>query len=299
VSTAMSLLAGYPQRTVHLAYAWATLAVALAVDARLDARACAGAAARVGGALALGAMLAAVQMLPALELSGLGVRAPAELAEEAMFALTSTLTPALMTLRFRAIMGGTLSFGVAALAMIPAALAAPRRRAVAVWAVALTVVTALFALGDFTPAFALYRVLPALAWFRDPSRILALTEFGVAVAAAFGLEAIVGRRDRAPSRVAIALGAIGLATIVWLAGDGWAPTDAWTEIRVRAAVAAGALALAVAGMRVPRAMATTALVGLVLFEASTTPWAGFRRRWNFQRRRTWRRKLRSGHSEGT
>jgi hypothetical protein len=42
---------------------------------------------------------------------------------------------------------------VAVLALVPAAFAARRRRAIAWWALGLAVVTVLFALGELTPAF--------------------------------------------------------------------------------------------------------------------------------------------------
>src|SRR4029077_17328124 len=131
------------------------------------------------------------QMLPAVELTRLAVRAPRELAERVMWPSGSaTFTPAMIPLRFGAIAGSPFSFGVGVLALVPVALATRRRRVIAWWAVALAVVTALFGLGETTPAFALYRLLPGLLWFRNPSRILDVTEFGVAIATAFGVEAI-------------------------------------------------------------------------------------------------------------
>ena len=222
-ATAMSLLAGYPQPTVYLVYAWATLTLALAIDARVDRRGLVAAGLGFGAAVALGAMVAGVQMLPAAELTRLGVRTPDDLAERAMFPMSATFTPALLPLRFGAIVGKPLSFGVAVLALFAVALVARRRRAVAWWAVGFSVVTVLFALGDLTPAFSVYRVLPGLMWFRNPHRILAVTEFSVAIAAACGLDAIVGAGTGARSRAAALCGAIAAGGIVWLAAAGWAP----------------------------------------------------------------------------
>jgi hypothetical protein len=269
VATAMSLLAGYPQPTTYVVYTWATLLVALAVDARLGPRDAGRAALWFALAIGLGALLAGAQMLPAAELARLGVRAPHDLVERTMFPATATLSPALIPLRFGAIVGHPFSFGFAALALAATALAAPRRRVIAGWALGVAVLTALIALGDLTPAFAIYRALPGLLWFRNPARIVCITEFGVAIAAAFGIDALVGSRDRIGTRGATAVAAVAAAGLAWLASAGWAPADQWSAVAARATVVLVAVAAAALGSLPARTAATLALVGLVLFETST------------------------------
>jgi hypothetical protein len=271
VATGMSLLAGYPQPTVYAVYTWATLWVALVLDARPDRRTLVRSAVGFSAAVALGALLAGVQLLPAVELTRLATRAPQELEERAMFPISATFTPALIPLRFGAIVGMPSSWGVAALALVPAALFAARRRAIAWWAVALAAVTALVAIGDLTPLYAVYRRLPALSWFRIPSRLLTVTELGVALAAAFGLDAIAGTPASRRSRAAAAVAVLAAGGLVWLARGGWAPADASLTVVVRALALAGAAAVAVVGGASARRAGLVALVGLVLVETSTLP----------------------------
>jgi hypothetical protein len=275
-ATGMSLLAGYPQPTVYAVYTWATLWAALVLDARPDRRMLVRAGLGFAVAVGLGALVAAVQLLPAVELTRLATRAPRELEERAMFPISAAFTPALIPLRFGAIVGTPSSWGVAVLALVPAALFATRRRVVAWWAVAFAIATALAALGDLTPAFAAYKRLPGLGWFRNPSRLLTVTELGVALAAAFGLDAIVGPSTARRRRIAAVVAVLGAAGLVRLANDGWAPADAFSTVVARAGAVAVAAALAVMARPAARRAGLVALTGLALVEMSTMPWGKLR-----------------------
>jgi hypothetical protein len=275
VATGMSLLAGYPQPTTYAVYAWAALWVVLALEARRQPRTIVRSGLAFAAAIGLGLLLAGIQLLPAAELTRLAVRAPQGLEDRVMFPGSAAFTPAAIPLRFGAILGMSTSWGVAVLALAPAALVGSRRRAVGWWAVALAVVTACWALGELTPLFAIYRALPGLTWFRDPARIITLTEFGVALAAAFGLEAIVDARARGAGVAALVV-ALATAGIVRLASDGFAPAAAMPAILARAGIVMAAVALAAIGGRAARAPAAVVLAGLVLFETSTMPWGKLR-----------------------
>jgi hypothetical protein len=275
-ATAMSFLAGYPQPTVYAVYAWATLVVALVLDARPDRRTLCHVALGFAAGIALGALLAAVQLFPAVELTRIATRAPRELEERAMFPISASFTPALIPLRFGAIAGMPSSWGVVALALGPAALLAARRRAVAWWALALAIATALVTLGDLTPLFAIYRRLPALGWFRIPSRLLTVTELGVALAAAFGLDAVAGAAGGPRARAAAAVAALAAGGVVWLALHGWAPSDTLPAVLWCAGAVTVAAGMASLGGPIAGRASLVALVGLGLAEIWTMPWVKYR-----------------------
>jgi hypothetical protein len=226
-ATGLSFLAGYPQPTVYIVYTWGSLFMALLIHERPSL---AGFATRVGAlatALSLGGLFAAVQMLPALELMRSGTRATEGLTDLTMQAWTTSATPILLR---HTIAGTPFALGLIALALAPAAVLAPGRRVIGAWALAVTALSAAWARGRLTPLFDLYLALPALRLFRDPGRLLFVTDFAVAIAAALGLSAVVGRPDPDPSqaqgwrRIApIALVALALAAVLELVRRGWAP----------------------------------------------------------------------------
>src|SRR5262249_4252836 len=74
VATGMSLLGGYPQPTVYTVYTWATLWVALVVDARPDRRTLVRSGAAIAAAVVVGALVAGVQLVPGFELTQLATR---------------------------------------------------------------------------------------------------------------------------------------------------------------------------------------------------------------------------------
>jgi hypothetical protein len=179
-ATAMSILAGYPQTTVYTVYAWGSLFVALLVHERPSARGVAVRAAACAAALVLGSAIAAVQLLPALELASVGTRSAA-LADRTMF--PTAFNPGL-TRMWQTFADSPSAFGLLVLALVPAALLAPDRRAIGVWAIVVTIVGGAWALGRATPLFDLYLALPGLRLFRLPFRVFFVPDFAIAIAAA-------------------------------------------------------------------------------------------------------------------
>jgi hypothetical protein len=190
--TALGWLAGYPQITVYVLYAWATLLVVLLGAARAAPGRWLAAGTWAAGAVVLGTLVAAVQLLPARELAQVGARATEELARPYMFPM-GNMGPGLL----RAILADrSPSLSALGVALVAAAVVAPRGRAVALWALVVGALATAFAMGGRTPLFRLYLALPLVDWFRIPARILFLTDFCLAVAAAVGLHAL-GARCRA------------------------------------------------------------------------------------------------------
>jgi len=233
-ATAMSFLAGYPQPTVYIVYAWGTLFVALLIHERPTVRDVAARSAGFAAALTLGAMVAAVQLLPALELMTSGTRAAEGLTDRTMFPVAPWVTPATSVLWRQTIAGTPYALGVMALALVPAAMLAPGRHVIGWWALGVTALSAAWALGRLTPLFDVYLALPALRLFRNPGRLLIVTDFAVAVAAALGLSAVIGRArpDASPAGrrnhvLPIVLTALALAAVMELVRRGWAPGGGW------------------------------------------------------------------------
>jgi len=202
-ATALSCLAGYPQSTVFLGYAWTSLLMALLIGRRASPTRWASSGAIFAGALALGALVALVALLPALELSRAGARTTKTLPVAQMFPMGN---PSVAILR-DALSGRSNSFGVVGLSLLPAALLARRHRLIAVWALVLGGLAFLLALGPVTPVFELYLRLPALGWFRGPYRLLVVADFCFAILAAAGLAGITAAFEAA--RHASASGARG------------------------------------------------------------------------------------------
>ena len=115
--------------------------------------------------------------------------------------------------------GGTAGFTLLGWALAPFSLAARRHWPVVGWCLVLGGLTLLFAGGPRYPTFALYRVLPLLAWFHDPQRILLLSGFAFALLVGIGADVLLGwvragesrrRAGRAPL-LSHALGALVVA----------------------------------------------------------------------------------------
>lgn len=184
---AASILAGYPQASVYCVYAWGALFLMLLVGERPAAR---DGALRFGGfvgAMAMGALLAGVQLGPTFELASEGTRSLTSLAPGRFVAY---LAP-------RAFVRP--GWGLAAVALFPVALLARRQRTLAVAAIVLCVSTLLFSWGPSSPAYRLYRALPLLDAFRFPHRIVFVTDFFFALTAAIGLDALLDSFTRRAS----------------------------------------------------------------------------------------------------
>ena len=189
-STALSFLAGYPQPTVYFLYTWGSLLIASLLGSHAGLTRWVASLSAFAGGVGLGVLGAGIQLVPALDLVRNGVHTG--LSPEAM----APFSPAVGVLR-SAVAGGPFSWGVAALVLGVLACFSRRHRTLGWWAVAMTVTTVVFALGRLTPFFEVYRHLPFLGSFRFPDRVLGVTDFVFAIAAAVGLDTI-RERWRAP-----------------------------------------------------------------------------------------------------
>jgi hypothetical protein len=283
LAAGMSALAGFPQATAYSGYLWAGLLVGLLLARRAPLHRWAVGGAAAAGGIALGAALAAIELLPAVELARLGTRSLEPLATHVMLsmgyepkfwsALDATLHPAGIA------KAPLLSVGAVVLALLPCALLAARHRGLALVALALGVTGVLFAMGPATPLFEVYRALPLLSSFRFPSRILFTTDFCFALVAGTGLDAVVravarpagppvrprrGRwRAQLPLWIACAI-AVALAILLAFLGN------------PRSALAAGLVAtvtLVAAVLQPPAAAVGGAVAALALLELlSSFPW---------------------------
>ena len=173
-------------------------------------------------------LLCGIQLLPALEFSGLVYRA--NMRSYAVASGLSLPPTNLMTLLFPSLKGSAVDSSYwgpgnfwelcAYAGLVPLALAAAsavlcrdRRNA---FFLVLIGFSLLFAMGPATPLFPLlYRFVPGISLFRCPSRMLALHAFAVAIAAGYGFSAL--RRGGAGARRAAAAAA---AAFLLLLGAG-------------------------------------------------------------------------------
>src|SRR5262249_4206770 len=147
--TAMSWLAGAPQPTVFLVYAWGALLLARLTGADARGRRLRAIADFATG-LGLGTVAGMVTLLPARALAAIGTREAHGLEVARMFPFGFGVR----TLRAVLQPGGTAGFGLAALALAAlGALAARERRLrpVVAWCAGTIALTACFAVGPFRP----------------------------------------------------------------------------------------------------------------------------------------------------
>jgi hypothetical protein len=264
VATALSFLAGYPQPSTYMLVAWGTLVVALLVGARARPAAWLRAGVLFAAAVTLGTVAAAAQLAPGLEL--LRHSGHRDLTPEAM-APYGPLSPAVGILTTASITGSPFAFGVTALALVAVAPFTRRQRTLAWWTLGLAIFGAIVALGPVTPLFRVYQALPILGSFRFPDRMLGVTDFALAMAAAVGLDALA-RGARAHRTIAIA-GALLVFVLGWL---GHAPPPYLPQVGWFALATVGLLLLALVWRRANPALLATALVVLVTSEISLAPW---------------------------
>ena len=202
IALAASWLAGSPQVTVFLLYAWAILLLAL-----VGRREIAGAALHHATALAVGTLMAAVALLPAIALAPLTVRRaePLSLGEMYPWGIPAP-TALLRTLAA----GRPLPLALAGLALAVVAIAHRRQRRLTIWALVCGGFFTALALSPSTPMLDLYRLVPGVAWFRGPNRLLFVSQFCLAMAAAVGFDLVVPRARVA----AVALTALLAAALV-------------------------------------------------------------------------------------
>jgi hypothetical protein len=221
IAVAMPLLAGYAQSWTYLLYAVAAFAgvrLVLLITRRAD-RACVPRIAMLlcAGVL-LGVALAAIQVLPTLELQRLGSRhGPLSVADMLPF---GPLPPARLLADAVNSSPGFPRWtyiGIVPLVLIPASLLAAGERVrllflwgLGLWSTAVTV-------SVFTPVFALYLWLPTLSWFRGPEHMLLLYCFAGAALTGIGFDALTGAGSRTGVRLWAVAAAIALG-LVWAVG---------------------------------------------------------------------------------
>ena len=195
LATGMSLLAGFPQLSVYSVYAWGFLLCLLLLQERRG-RAWTALGCALAG-VALGTAIAAVEILPALELSSVGGRERGVLPLQLMFPLGElgfeTPWKALQTVLSGrpSIPGVAFSFGVVGLVLLPLAFFNRRQRSRTVAFGSLGLLVLCFALGPATPIFDLYLLLPEVGSFRNPWRVLFVADLCFAVTAAIGLDVLL------------------------------------------------------------------------------------------------------------
>jgi hypothetical protein len=192
-TTGASLLTGGVQCTAFLLYAWTALLAAGLLTGRASLARTAIVPARFVAALVLGFLMAAVQILPTMELTQHATRATGSLTMAKMFPFGY----AGFDLLRRSVTGGDPPFGVISLVLTPVALVAGRPRWLVLWALVVGGALAFgVAMGPVTPLFDAYFAIPVLSWFRTPQRILILANFCLAVLAALGLDVVTGKDER-------------------------------------------------------------------------------------------------------
>jgi len=151
----------------------------------------------------VGVGLAAAQLLPTLELSGLSIRGGGMSYQAATsFSLEPWNLPTALLPNYMpdAQLAGEFVGYVGLVALVLAVYALYRgRHEPRVWFWALFALLALsLALGRYNPLYFLaYHVVPGLAWFRVPARWLLLYSFGVALLAGLGLDLLMQARKPA------------------------------------------------------------------------------------------------------
>ncbi len=286
--TALQFLAGHPQvallnlLAVGLAGLWLACGYWLRGPGRGSPRAPAGfgpaggrarpwlALALWAGALALGALLALPQLLPAAQLSALSQRAGG--LESTFFTSYSfhpllTATLALPYLQGAPHPEGSIELmgylGLLPLALGWLALGRPRRRDVWLYA-ALAGLGLVMALGRWNPLYGALSHVPVLNLFRVPARYLLWTSLGLATLAAYGLDRLQAQAAPRADRLGLALGGASLAAVAAVAALALTATGVealvarWRWIPL--ALALAIIALLLAARRLPR----TLLAGLAV-----------------------------------
>ncbi len=192
VVLALQLLAGHPQEAymaLVVVGIWVVCCMPAATLRQLGV-----ALAALAGITALGAGLAAVQLLPTLSLARIGIRGGGiDYADAVAVSLPLKLLPRALLPELGAPLPSTEylgHIGVIPLALALLALALARHRAVV--PLALVVALGLFlAIGDANPLYPLlFKLVPGLSAFRVPARWLFVVSFGLASLAAIGLDVV-------------------------------------------------------------------------------------------------------------
>lgn len=192
LSTGASLLAGYPQYTVYSVYSWALIFGIVLVIERPPLATWLRAGTGFAAGIVLGALVAAVVLIPTFELSLDGTRSLAPISKREMWvgtALTFELSfGSLITARPTPLGVSPLLLGAL---LIPFGFFERRNRALAVALLVLGSLAAMVPMGTHTPVYKLYLLLPTMSSFRHPSRILFVRDFCFSLLAAIGLHGVL------------------------------------------------------------------------------------------------------------
>jgi hypothetical protein len=290
VATALAIglqfLCGHPEWWLYTMAILALYAVVWAFGAGLrdlPRRALAGAL-RLGGSVALFALLFGWQLLPTLQLQRLGYRTGPSFTEQ--HPLPEAIAVNAMLPDFGHVLNGenVSAVGVIVLGLAALGIAAGRRdlRWVRVFLGILIVVGYTMALGkQVAPYRVAYDVIPLVSQLRVPVRWLLLPYFGLVAAAGLGMEALLTRHVGRPRQRAVQAGLTAAALLVFAVvafglGDLANPSASlrwWILV-----AAAGALIWAIATIpAVPRALLAVSLIALAVVELNRAePRAAYR-----------------------
>jgi hypothetical protein len=163
-------------------------------------------------AVLAGLLLAAVQILPTLELKSLSSRATG--LSYAMMTVFSMPPYNPLTLFFPTVLGNPLIgykgeglfeelhvyVGIVPLLLVPWAWSRPRRDVNVGFFAILAVVSLLLALGHYTPIYSFLVHVPGFNFFRVPARWLLTVTFSLSILAGYGYDSLVADRDQPESR---------------------------------------------------------------------------------------------------
>jgi hypothetical protein len=251
---AIALLPGFPQ-TVFFACQLIALRVLWEFATRRSGNAVA-AMPIVALGFVLAPLLAAVLLLPGIEMASTSVRGTGLSVKDitATGYLDWTKLRQMFGMRWDMANPLVVLPGLVAAASVMAA----RTRRVALFYACAGLLYFALSFGPGTPLFGWYLRLPLGALFRDPLRFLWLTSFCLAVLAAFGVDALVGRAEaRSSHAAAVIASGTALIGLHYLSPSGLLPSE-WTLAVLAIGAAACALWLPAA-----RRIAAFVLVGAV------------------------------------
>jgi hypothetical protein len=283
LAVAMQVLGGYPQPAYY-----AGLAVMVYVAVRLlraPWRVWATVAVSIAAMYLFGGMLAAAQLLPALDAARESVRAdPLSYATAASYSLPyvnllTLIAPYPFGDDFSVPYAGgwalwEMSLYVGPAALVLAVLGAMRSKRRADRAAAIVAVLAIvLALGAHTPLFTLlYHALPGFDRFRVPARFGVIASLMLAVLAAHGFDLMLRRRRRGTSRLAVAA-LVGAGWVLALALLVKARPEAWATVLENSSTLARSTGHAYG--QFIRTAIVLAQVGIVLLLVRRVRWLGY------------------------
>jgi len=255
VAAAIALLPGFPQ-IVLFAYQLVAVRILWEIATRRGPHKVAGVL-TVGLGLTLAPLLAAVQLLPGLEMARTSVRNMVLSADE--IAPGGFMTWSSFRTAFGIRMDIFNPFVVLPAVVAAASLGATRTRRRALPYALAGALFLILAFGPATPLFDLYLRLPGNGFFREPRRFLWMADFCLAVLTALGVDALLTAHDGPVFRRVAPLGLVLLALfgLDWLSPSGLRPGE-WLLAGLLVAGASTAV-LGARWLRTSAAMVTVAI----------------------------------------